>query len=72
MVCAGIIIETYLHTLDKTNWGGRSCMLMSMPSSVQLSLLLVSYIQLKADHSAYYRDALRYLGCVNLSQIPCK
>ena len=28
--------------------------------------------QLKADHSAYYRDALRYLGCVDITDIPSK
>ena len=28
--------------------------------------------QLKADHAAYYRDALRYLGCVDIADIPSK
>ena len=28
--------------------------------------------QLKADHAAYYRDALRYLGCVDIADIPGK
>ena len=27
---------------------------------------------MKADYSAYYRDALRYLGCMKLEDILCK
>ncbi len=29
-------------------------------------------LQIKADHAAYYRNALRYLGCKDLNEIPCK
>lgn len=28
--------------------------------------------QVKADHGAYYRDALRYLGCVDISSMSGK
>ncbi len=33
-------------------------------------LVCASLLQVKAEYSAYYRDALRYLGCVNLEDIP--
>ncbi len=30
---------------------------------------ILLFIQLKADHSSYYRDALRYLGCMDINDI---
>ena len=50
-----------------------ACLLIYL--SIYLSIYLFIYfmfLQLKADHSAYYRDALRYLGCVDITNIPSK
>ena len=28
------------------------------------------YLQAKSDYEAFYRDSLRYLGCVNMATMP--
>ena len=31
-----------------------------------------NYHKLMGNHAEYYKDALRFLGCTPLEQIPCK
>ena len=34
------------------------------------NIAMVLFIQLNSDHASYYRDALRYLGCIEIEDIP--
>lgn len=48
-----------------------SLLLMSkMCALCQCTHVCLLYPQVKSDYEAFYTDALRYLGCVDIAEIP--